>query len=374
MLRTNPKDSSLARLLTVLTQEYDTLALVWDRTADYRCPVTSSRLVVRPSTRRGAYYRLSTVLTVASLQPWFLVQTLRARPRAVHAMDLDTGVVGLLAAHLLGVPFVYQCLDPYAGSLPVGWPAVIARVVDRIENAVISRSDLFVITDLKRLVQHRGARPPRVTELPNIPMRPLSPQPWPTGDLTVGYVGSLVPHRSLDTIIDTVGGLAGQGVRLVVGGFGPLEPDLRTRAASYANVSFLGWVPDDEVMETMGAFDVFVQIEDPRHPAYRWVSPNKLFESMALGRPIIVASGTLAAARVEQTGHGLPVAFGDPDDLRRALVDLRDGVVDRRALGAAGRRCFVEQWAPARITRRVLDAYRPIAPPARDADHGEGWS
>ncbi len=108
---------------------------------------------------------------------------------------------------------------------------------------------------------------------------------------------------------------------------------------------------------------MFVQIEDPDHPGYRWVSPNKVFESMALGRPIIVAEGTLAAARIEESGHGITVAYGDSHDLRRALLDLRDDVVDRRALGAAGRRCFVEQWAPARITRRVLDAYRPIALP-----------
>ena len=86
--------------------------------------------------------------------------------------------------------------------------------------------------------------------------------------------------------------MAGEGVRLVLGGFGPLEDELRSRATSTDNVSFLGWVPDDELIRTLGAFDVFVQIEDPAHPAYRWVSPNKVFESMALGRPIIVAEGT----------------------------------------------------------------------------------
>lgn len=360
VLRTNPKDSSLARLLTVLTQEYRTLALVWDRTDDYDCPVVSPRLAVRRSTRPGKYYTLSTVATVALLQPWFLMQTLRARPRAVHSMDLDTGLVGLFAARLLRVPFVYQCLDPYAGSLPVGWPRVIGRVVDRIENAVISRSDLFVITDLLRLAQHPAAVPAHVTELPNIPMRAPEPQPWSGGELTVGYVGSLVPHRSLDVIIDTVGGLADEGVRLVLGGFGPLEAELRSRAAPYPNITILGWVPDDEVMATMGAFDVFVQIEDPSHPAYRWVSPNKLFESMALGRPIIVARGTLSATRVAETGHGLTVAYGSQDSLRRVLVDIRDGVVDRNRLGAKGRRCFTEHWLPDRVARRVLDAYPPI--------------
>ena len=38
-----------------------------------------------------------------------------------------------------------------------------------------------------------------------------------------------------------------------------------------------------------------MQIGDPDHAGYRWVSPNKVFESMALGRPIIVAERTLAA-------------------------------------------------------------------------------
>ncbi len=258
VLRTNPRDSSLARVITVLVEEYRTLALVWDRTNSYRCPVQSPRLLVKRSTRAGAYFRLSTVLKVMALQPWFLTSTLRARPKVVHAMDLDTGIIGLLAARLLRVPFVYQCLDPYAASLPVGWPRVIARLVDRIENAVISRAALFIITDLRRLPQHQRASPKAVVELPNIPMWRAEPQPPSTSGLveasgaarrrpttpgdgaatsdappragprrSVGYVGSLWPHRSLDTIIHTVGGLSDEGISLVMGGFGPLEDDVR---------------------------------------------------------------------------------------------------------------------------------------------------
>lgn len=363
VLRTNPKDSSLARLLTVLVQEYRTLALVWDRTADYHCPVESGDLEVRASRRRGEYYRLSTVLTVAGLQPWFLWQVLRARPRTVHAMDLDTGLVGLVAARVLGVPFVYQCLDPYAASLPQGWPGLIARVVGRVEDAVVSRADLFVVTDLKRMPQHEGAAPRRVVELPNIPMRVLEPRPPSDGDsLVVGYVGSLVPHRSLDLVVDVVGSLAEQGVRLVLGGFGPLEDDLRRRAAGLPNVSFLGWVPDDEIMQVMGSFDVFVQIEDPSHPAYRWVSPNKVFESMALGRPIVVAEGTLAAERVAGSGHGVTVRFGDAEDLRRVLLGLREDPERRAALGLAGRREFEKHWSPRAVTDDVLAAYGALLP------------
>jgi GT2 family glycosyltransferase/glycosyltransferase involved in cell wall biosynthesis len=359
VLRTNPKDSSLPRLLTIIVEQYRTTALVWDRKGDYTCPVGSPGLTVHRSTRPGEYYRPSTVINVALLQPWFLWSVLRARPGVVHAMDLDTGIVGLVAARLLRVPFVYQCLDPYAASLPQGWPRVIARLVERIEDAVITAADLFVITDRLRLRQHSGASPRQVVELPNVPMFSVEPQAFSdSSGLTLGYIGALAPHRSLELIVDTAGGLADEGVRLVLGGFGSLEGDLLRRTAGFSNVTMLGWMPYDEaLMTTMGSFDVFIQLGDPSHPAYRWVSPNKVFESMALGRPIIVADGTLAAERAMGAGHGVTVTYGDPADLRAALLALKDDVAHRRTLGEAGRSEYLRRWTPDLVRQQVLAAY-----------------
>jgi glycosyltransferase involved in cell wall biosynthesis len=332
--------------------------LIWDRTQDYRCPVESPNLTVVASMRRGEYYQFSTLLTVALLQPWFLWQVLRARPRAVHAMDLDTGVVGLLSARILGVPFMYQCLDPYAASLPSGWPKLIARAVHRVENALISRSDLFVVTDLSRMPQHDGAAPRAVVELPNVPTNPVEPQPWPDGTgLVVGYIGSLVPHRSLDLLVDVVGSLADEDVRLVIGGFGTLEAELRGRSERYPNVDFLGPVPYAETLRILGQCDLLVQLGDPSHPALRWVSPNKVFEAMAMGRPILVAEGTLAAERAAGSGHGVTVRYGDAAGLSITLLALRDDVEGRAALGASGRRAFESVWAPEVWSSAVLDAY-----------------
>lgn len=369
VLRSNPRDSSLTRLLTILAPAYRVRALVWDRTGDYASPVTSPRVEVTASHTPGHYHHASTLVGVLRLQPWLLANTLRSRPAVVHAMDLDTGIVGLVAARVLGVPFVYQCLDPYSGALPTGWPPALGRLVHRIENAVISRSDLFVITDLKRMPQHVGAHPREVVELPNVPMGALEPQPWSDGGLVVGYVGSLVPHRSLEVIMDTVGGLADSGVQLVLGGYGPLEGHLRRRAERYPNVSFLGWVADEDLMATMGRFDLFVQIENPNHPAYRWVSPNKLFESMALGRPIIVAKGTLAADHLEESGHGVVVLYEDHASLRTALLDLAQDRRHLHSLGEQGRVSFLRDWSPDSVRHRYL---RAVGTLSQLSSHTEG--
>ena len=357
VLRTNPHDSSLARLLTILVEQYRVVAIVWDRTGDYRCPVESANVEVVRSRRAGEYLRPSTLVRVAALQPWFLWQTVRARPRLVHAMDLDTGLVGLAAARMLGVPFVYQCLDPYAASMPKGWPALLAKAVHRVENAVIDASALFVITDEGRMPQHQGAHPRSLLELPNVPTLTPEVQPWSEGDLCVAYIGSLVPHRSLDVLVDAVGSLAGDGVRLVLGGFGTLEEDLRHRASRYPNVEFLGPVPYEETLGILGKSDVLVQLGDPNHAALRWVSPNKVFESMAVARPVLVAEGTLAAQRAVDAGHGIPVRYGDAAGLRRALLALRDDRSHAQALGAAGRVTFQTRWAPDRVSSAVRSAY-----------------
>ena len=133
--------------------------------------------------------------------------------------------------------------------------------------------------------------------------------------------------------------------------------DLRRRAARFPNVSFLGWVPEEEIMKTMGSFDVFVQIEDPDHPAYRWASPNKVFESMALGRPIVVAAGTVAAEHVSESGHGLAVRYGDPQSLRETIAGFAADRDSLRPFGARGRASFQARWSPSRVAGSVCAAF-----------------
>jgi glycosyltransferase involved in cell wall biosynthesis len=238
---------------------------------------------------------------------------------------------------------------------------VLARAVDRIEDAVISRADLFVITDVLRLAQHPGAEPRHIVAFPNVPMLSIEAKPWRADDmLVVSYIGSLIPHRSLDLLVDTIGAMADEGVRLVIGGFGVLHDDIRRRAARYPNVEFLGPVPYDEALRRLGESDALVQLGDPSHPGLRWVSPNKLFESMAMGRPLVVTEGSLAAQRATEAGHGVTVRYGDPADLRRVLLCLRKDRTRRISLGAAGRAEFDAAWSPEAVTLEFLQAYRGV--------------
>ncbi|HEY6012235.1 MAG TPA: glycosyltransferase, partial [Nitrospirota bacterium] len=188
----------------------------------------------------------------------------------------------------------------------------------------------------------------------------------------VGYIGSLAEGRNLQTTIEAVGELHDRGVKLVIGGFGPLAEVVRGGAAKYANVVWVPWVPYEKLLELEAAFDIFVYVADSGNEAYKWVSPNKLFESMAFGRPIIVGEGTLAAARVGAMGNGVAVPYGSKEELKKAVLALKEAPDRAREMGARGRKEFEQNWTQDVMEKRLLETYAAIVRDGAGAGHAGG--
>jgi glycosyltransferase involved in cell wall biosynthesis len=132
---------------------------------------------------------------------------------------------------------------------------------------------------------------------------------------------------------------------------------MAARAGRCGNVRFLAWVPAEELYPLERSFDCFVYVTDRESPAYRWVSPNKLFESMALGRPIIVGEGTLSAERAAAAGSGIAVPYGDRSALKSAILKLKNSPELARQMGEKGRLEFERSWRPEVMEERLLGAY-----------------
>jgi glycosyltransferase involved in cell wall biosynthesis len=361
LLRAYPKDAALARMITILTNEHSVDCLIWDRQRDYQPAVLNDNVRYTGCTIKAEYYNLYTFFKLLLFEAWLFLRLLRANVDCIHAIDLDTGFVGFCAAKLRGRAFVYQCLDPYYAALPLSWPRFLGSIARYLENFVISHADLFLITDLLRMPQHEGAEPTKIVMVPNVPHLDLPLSGGSRGDeLVVGYIGSLVEGRNLVTIIEAAGGLKGQGVRLVIGGFGPLEERIEECALLHDNVTYSPWLPYEKVLLMEEGFDVIIHMTDPDNPAQKWASPNKLFESMALGKPMIVAEGTLTAQRVAETGNGLIIKYGSKEELQKAILRFRDNPALSGEMGEKGKREFERNWQFAVMAGRLLDAYRDL--------------
>ena len=154
---------------------------------------------------------------------------------------------------------------------------------------------------------------------------------------TVGFVGTLGMANALEALIDAAGLLAGTDIRIVIVGQGPDEDRLRARAAGVANVVFAGAVAKSDVPATLRLFDV-CYVGFHRSPLYRFgIAPNKVYDYMAAGRPIILAAQA-ANDVVRDAECGVTVAPDDPAALADAIRALHAlPTAERARLGANGR-------------------------------------
>ena len=144
------------------------------------------------------------------------------------------------------------------------------------------------------------------------------PAPPPPGPPVVGYAGHLYRWKGPDTFLQALARL--DTVRgLIVGGH-PQERDwgrvqaLVTELGLDGRVEITGLVPSGEVASRLLGASVLVVPTTATRSA-RYTSPLKLFEYMALGRPIVATDlpsiREVARARVERAGRAARRSGGD---------------------------------------------------------------
>ena len=189
------------------------------------------------------------------------------------------------------------------------------------------------------------------------------------GAFTVGFVGTLgTSQRAGDA---DRRGAAGRSRRGAGGRRRPRAGAIASsceRAAGARNVAFVGPIPKGDVPAALQLFDA-CYVGYRRSSLYRFgVSPNKLYDYMAAGRPVLFAADA-ANQPVQEADCGLTVAPEDPAALAGAISSLATASeAERRAPGRQRARL---RRAPPRLPPARRRARRdPARPPAVTA-HAE---
>lgn len=312
---------------------------------------------------------------------------------ALHPHDLPLVKTALAAGQHHGLPVV--------ADLHENWPEAVRqyRTVDDVRQFVRDPS-YFVsriatpISRLKRLerscvqrVQHVitvapeakshyvedcGVAPDRVSVVSNTVdlarFDPTNTEPVGYGDdFVLGYVGTLGgEHRGLKPIIDAMPSIAAAipNVRLLIVGSGSgYEAQLRKRAHERGvsdRVTFTGWVDFAEVPGYIAASDVCL-VPHRSTPHTETTIPHKLFQYMALERPVIVTDVAPLARIVKETEAGLVVPDADTAALIAAVKELRGDPDMAATYGRNGRRAVEGRYNWRNDCRRLLNVYDELA-------------
>jgi glycosyltransferase involved in cell wall biosynthesis len=173
-------------------------------------------------------------------------------------------------------------------------------------------------------------------------------------------VGSLIPRKGINCIIEAIGRLADpQQVFLTVAGSGPeragLEQMIKALGLSN-NIEIIGAVEPQAVADLLARADVFVLAS---HSEGR---PNVVLEAMAAALPVIATDIDGVRDVVEHGNTGLLYGVDDDSQLADNISRLRDDEDLRRQLGENARRWIIQRGLSWHNTsRQYASLYRGLA-------------
>jgi glycosyltransferase involved in cell wall biosynthesis len=142
-------------------------------------------------------------------------------------------------------------------------------------------------------------------------------------------------------------------ILFVLLGDGKEKPALMKQAAEMGltNLLFLPPLPKSSMPQALAAADACLAVLQPL-PLYSTVYPNKVFDYMAAGRPVLLAIDGVIREVVEGAQAGLFVAPGDPESLATAVLQLACDPALCRQMGLNARRCVEERFDRAQLAEK----------------------
>jgi glycosyltransferase involved in cell wall biosynthesis len=148
-----------------------------------------------------------------------------------------------------------------------------------------------------------------------------------------------MPGRGLENIASAVRELV--NVEFCIYGL-VIDKKLLDEIVSTPNVKYKGFLTScDEYYKSIMMADVMIAVYTPHIPSHNITMHNKTYEAMMCGIPIIT---NLSPEFVKEIGFGITVDYDNIDEIRSALISLRDNPELCKTLGNNGRRAFLEKY------------------------------
>lgn len=289
------------------------------------------------SNRDGFLKRTLTFLRFAWQSTWI---ALRRDYDVLFATTtpLTAGIPGICARWLRGKPFVFEVRDL--------WPE-LPRAMGVITNPVVLWAmgvlEWVSYRSAHRLVglspgivdgiARRGVPRERIALIPNgcdldlfaVPTEPWRPAGVGPGDLMAVFTGTHGIANGLDAVLDAAAELMRRGradIKLVLIGDGKLKARLQARATAegLANVVFHPPVGKLKLAGLMAETDVGMQILANVPAFYYGTSPNKFFDYLASGLPVLNNYPGWLAELITRHRCGFAVPPDDPVSFAEALI------------------------------------------------------
>lgn len=362
------RDIRLQKIINTLSKEnaYEMTVICWNREGNsstlesYDC-CKEIRLNLR------APLGVKVLLFIPIWWAFVFFVLLRNNWDLAHAINMDCAIPTVLAGIIKRTPVIYEVLDIYEYNPTL--PSMIKDLSLKIDKSIMKYADAIILVD-EEMIGGLGHIPnnniviiydsPPKEMLPTIDMDLNSYVPHDR-EFILFFAGALIKQRKLniDKVIEAIKSI--DGVKLLIAGYGDMVDEIVELSSQIPNkVEFLGKIKYEEVIKNGIKSDLFFVLRDSTLPSHKCICGSTLFNAMICSKPILVNKDTSTATKVLKENCGLVVDARNIEEIKDAIIQLKDDYNLSRQLGLNGNNAYKTKYGWGIMENRLINLYKKL--------------
>lgn len=367
LVKADPIKGSIraAQIMGSLRKKYSIVALRWSREGRQEMPNNEER-GSQAFDLRSPEYGVRTFSSIGFLLRlpifwiWVFVKLCIHRPKIIHACNLDTVLPCYIYKVLFRKKLIFDILDRFAPPLVPSNRSFLFKkycsFVSYIEETFAENSEaLLAVSDRIFLTFKR--KPKKcitimnccIDQVPNLSKKEIK-------GLRLLSSSNIRPARGLESLIEILKEL--KDTELIITGR-MKNKALMDRINEIPNIRYLGLVEQDKFIDLETSCDVMIALYDLNiQPIYNYGMANKILEAMMCSLPVIT---NIVPEFIHDTGCGIVVEYSNVEQIKQAIIALRDNPKLREEMGDNGRKAYVEKYNWTNMEKKLYKIYEELA-------------
>ncbi|MBO5413811.1 MAG: glycosyltransferase family 4 protein [Clostridia bacterium] len=370
IIRSNPvkPDSRVEKeAYSLINHGYNVKILCWDRDSDHdlrreTISVGNKRIpVFRLGFKAGFGQGFRNIIPFLKFQiamtKW-LKRNLNEYD-VIHACDFDTAFFSNRISKKYNKKFIFDIFDFLGGDANT----ILKKIEIQLQRKLINNSDATIICTEERIHQIEGTKPKKLVVIHNTPSIVQMPKielknnNMNNNCIKVVYVGILQDFRLLIELSNYFKN--NKHIELHIGGFGKYHNYFKMLGDEYENIHYYGRLKYEDTLALENNCDIMLAIYDPTLENHRYAAPNKFYEALMLGKPLIMAKGTGMSEVVAKNDLGEIIDYSEVG-FAKGLEKLIERKNEWEKMSLKMREIYSQDYDWNEMEKRLIELYTNI--------------
>ena len=353
-------------ILSLINNGFDVIVLGWDRDnriSDYNnIYISNIKIKAKFFKHKSKYGKSINTINGLILFQFWIYNELKSNKQNydyIHACDFDCGYMAYKIAKKYNKKLVYDMYDYYVDSRDM--PRFIKKSIEKKENRIINYADVSIICGEWRKKQIRMTNPKKLIVIHNTPdlQYKCSDKIIKSNSkkIKIAYVGVFQDNRLLLEILEKF--KINKDFEFHIGGFGVYEKQIIAAAKNNDNIFYYGSLKYEQVLSLEADCDILFATYNPIIKNHKYSAPNKVYEAMALGKPIIVCKNTGIDELVIKNNTGYAIDY-NAEEFVEILNKYKKDRKLLKKISDNAKKMYKEKYSWNLMEKKLISAYNDL--------------